>query len=312
MTGRNPAGSTARPTLRSDCAVLTLIWLIGTACSDAVPPTETSRTIAPIGRRSTIDRPAEVTGRQIHVIYMVPKGGIDRGLDTTGTLERSVIRFQNWLGLLTARKFREDQYRGRLDITFFRSRRTDAQIARFGRFILNVLHGELEAAGFDDPDTKYLIYYDGTNPLTCGNALQEGPAAAVYLNGTHDGESCRTPFVLDVGPPGYWDLAMLHEAMHTLGAVHFNAPNHFGGQRWHVDDGADLMHGGGDVSWRPQFVDRDNDDYWGDSLPPWIRNLKNDSIFVGGITVFPTHPAAGVIPSPGFPPLIDDLVQPSR
>src|SRR5512145_64893 len=113
-------------------------YLLGllAGCSDAAPPTETSNTIAPIGNRSTVDRPAQVTGRQIHVIYMIPKDGTDRGFDTTGTLERSVIRFQNWFGVRTALKFREDQYQGRLDITFFRSSRTDEQIARFGKLIL--------------------------------------------------------------------------------------------------------------------------------------------------------------------------------
>ena len=244
---------------------------------------------------------------------MIPKDGTDRGFDTTGTLERSVIRFQNWFGVRTALKFREDQYQGRLDITFFRSNRTDEQIARYGKLVLNALYAELRAAGFDHSDTKYLIYYDGTNPLTCGNALQDGPAAAVYLDGMYDGDHCRTPFVLDVmGSPGYWDFAMLHEAMHTLGAVHFNAPNHEDGARWHVDDGGDLMHGGGDVTWRPQLVDRDNDDYWGDSLPPWIRNLKRDSIFVGGVTTFPTQPVTGIATAPGFPPLLNDVIESRR
>ena len=277
-----------------------------------MPPTESSNSVAPIGRRSTTDRPAEVSGRQIHVIYMIPRDGRDRGFDTTGTLERSVIRFQNWFSFRTALKLREDQYQGRLDITFFRSNRTDAQVARFGRLILNALYVELRAAGFDDPDTKYLIYYDGTNPLTCANAIQEGAAAAVYLNGTFDGETCRTGFVLDVGPPGYWDFAMLHETMHTLGAVHFNAPNHEDDQRWHVADGADLMHGGGDVTWRPQLVDRGNDDYWSDSLPPWIPNLRYDSIFVGGNPVFPTQPVSGRGAPPGFPPLADDVIEPRK
>ena len=312
MKVRNPPASTARPMPRLEGVVLTLICLLAAACSDTDPPTDITTGIAPIGRRSLMDRPAEVTGPQIHVIYMVSKGGVDRGFDTTGTLERSVIRFQNWFGSLTAHKFREDQYQGRLDITFFRSSRTDAQIARFGRFILNALHAELEAAGFDDPDTKYLIYYDGSNPLTCGNALQEGSAAAVYLNGSYDGDSCRTPFVQDVGPPGYWDLAMLHEAMHTLGAVHFNAPNHNDGRRWHVDDGSDLMHGGSDVTWRPQFVDRDNDDYFGDSLPPWLRNLKNDPILVSGVTVSPPQPGGLLIAPHGFPPLVDDVIEPRK
>jgi hypothetical protein len=152
------------------------------------------------------------------VIYLVPRNGRDRGLDTTGTLAISVGMFQQWLFQERSVTLREDLYQGTLDITFFRSQKTDAQIASFGRFVLNVLYAELKAAGFDRPEAKYLIYYDGSNPLTCGNALQDGPAAAVYLRGSRGGKSCGGSFVFRPGdPPGYWEFAMLHEVLHTLG-----------------------------------------------------------------------------------------------
>ena len=162
----------------------------------------------------------------------------------------------------TARTLRADHWQGSLDITFFRSRRTDQQIASFGRFVLNALYAELRTAGFDQPGTKYLIYYDGTNRLTCGNALQEGPAAAVYLKGSYDGNSCIPRFSADPGNPDYLDFAMLHEVMHTLGAVHFNAPDHDDARRWHVSDRSDLMYGGGDFTWRPEHIDREGSAYF--------------------------------------------------
>ncbi|HEX9892554.1 MAG TPA: hypothetical protein VGA78_01465 [Gemmatimonadales bacterium] len=243
-------------------------------------PAELPRPIPPIGNRATADRPAETSGSQIHIIYMVPADGKDTGIDTTGRLENSVGSFQNWLVGKVGKRIRQDTYQGRLDISFFKSSKADADIAASGQSILRNLYDELHAAGFDDPATKYLIYYDGTNPNTCGNAFRDGPAAALYLRGSANGKSCIGRFVTSPDAhPGYWEFAMLHEILHTLGMVDAKAPHHDATRPLHVEDGEDLMHGGGGT-WLPDFVDRDNDDYYGDSVPSNARNLRNDPILV--------------------------------
>ncbi|HET9514276.1 MAG TPA: hypothetical protein VFO95_10165 [Gemmatimonadales bacterium] len=250
-----------------------------TACGGE-PPTGVPREVPPIGRRSTFDRPAEVAGPQIHAIYMIPADGIDLGYDTTGAVEQSVGFFQYWLAVRTGMMLRADTYQGRLDISFFKSNRSAASNAGFGTQLLNRLLFELRSAGFNDPSTKYLIYYDGSNPLTCGNAIQGGAAAAVYLRGSVDGKPCGGGFSLRNGRAAdYWEFAMLHEVIHTLGMVDDAAPNHDEGRPWHVYDGADLMHGGG-AAWTPTLIDRNNDDYYGLAVPAGVRNLMNDPILV--------------------------------
>jgi hypothetical protein len=220
-----------------------------------------------------------VSGRQIHVVYMVPSGAIDGGLDTNGTLEHSVGSFQNWLASKTGVRLRQDTWQGRPDISFFRSTLSDWTISVAGRRAVNLLYQELSAAGFSDPATVYLIYYHGANNRSCGSAIQNGPAAALYLRGSGE-TGCGGAFAsFPFDPPGYREFAMLHELFHVLGAVDTGAPHHDERSPAHVYDTADLMHGGY-RAWRPTYVDRHNDDYFGGSLPAGLRNVANDPIFI--------------------------------
>lgn len=277
-----------------------LISLIA-ACGGE-PPTGVPREVPPIGRRSTFDRPAEVAGPRIHAIYLIPADGIDLGYDTTVAVEQSVAFFQYWLAVRTGMMLRADTYQGRLDISFFKSNRSAAANAGFGTQLLNRLLFELRLAGFNDPDTKYLIYYDGSNPLTCGNAIQGGAAAAVYLRGSVDGKPCGGGFSLRNGRAAdYWEFAMLHEVIHTLGMVDADAPHHNDGSPGHVEDGADLMHGGGGV-WSPTLIDRGNDDYYGLAVPAGVRNLMNDPILVSApdLVIAPAKSRDTAVALPAF------------
>jgi uncharacterized protein involved in high-affinity Fe2+ transport len=47
--------------------------------------------------RSTTDRPDDISGPQIHAVYVVPADGTDRGLDTNGTIAASVDNWETWL-----------------------------------------------------------------------------------------------------------------------------------------------------------------------------------------------------------------------
>lgn len=268
------------------------------------PPTDSPPTIAPPGKRSTVDRPAEVSAPQIHLIYMIPSDGVDVGYDTTGAIAGSVGHFQYWLIGKTGLMLRPDIYQDRLDISFLKSTRSDAANAAHGTQMLSRLYAEVRAAGFDDPDTKYLIYYDGTNRLTCGEAMQGGPAAVLYLKGSVDGRSCGDGFSLGHGPrPGFWEFAMLHEVIHTLGMVDSDAPHHYDSSPWHVQDAADLMHSGGGL-WTPTLLDRDNDDYYGLAVPAGVRNLMNDPILVPAPQATVALAQARMTPPPALPPFI--------
>ncbi|HLO13751.1 MAG TPA: hypothetical protein VK206_02905 [Anaerolineales bacterium] len=52
---------------------------------------------AATSQRSIGDRADDVSGYQVHIIYVLPSDGTDRGLDTSGRLNISVCAFQHWL-----------------------------------------------------------------------------------------------------------------------------------------------------------------------------------------------------------------------
>ena len=67
------------------------------------------------------DMPDDISGRQVHVLYVVASNGVDRQFDTNGVISRSVASWQTWLrGQTGGRGIRLDTYQGELDITFMR------------------------------------------------------------------------------------------------------------------------------------------------------------------------------------------------
>jgi hypothetical protein len=82
--------------------------------------------------RVTVDRPDEVSGYQVKIMYVVPADGVDRQLDISGTLARSAEAWERWFQQQSGgQRLRLDTFNGQPDIAFFRLSRTDAQIASF-------------------------------------------------------------------------------------------------------------------------------------------------------------------------------------
>jgi hypothetical protein len=225
--------------------------------------------------RATVDRVDDSIAAQLHVIYALPSDGVDRALDTDGTLERSVSSFESWLaGKTDGRRLRLDTFAGALDITFLRLSRTDAELASHGALVRDEIEQELDAAGFDAPNKVYAVYYDGTSNFSCGGGAWPpslpGNVAALYLDGLPESPvPCRSnPFAGPGAPPGYLEFAMLHEIMHTLGFVATCAPNHH--RAGHVSDNPDDLMWAGDGPWVPSgwgnvVLDAGGDDYYGHS-----------------------------------------------
>jgi hypothetical protein len=218
--------------------------------------------------RATRDRPDDVRGPQIHVIYALPNDGVDRALDTTGALGRSVEMFQFWLGRETGGpRLRMDTAGGELDVSFVRLPLSDAQIAARGAFVREEIEAHTRSAGFDRPNRIYAVYYDGSSTYACGGAFWPpqltGNVVAMYLRGRPPGVSCdANPLPGERATPSYWEFAMLHDLLHGLGIVGTCAPHHT--RAGHVSDTpADLMWAG-DAPWRlPPQLDVGRDDYFG-------------------------------------------------
>lgn len=260
-----------------------------------------SQASPPYLERSTVDRPDDFTGYQVHVMYVLPSDGIDEELDVNGALATSVDAFQKWLeGQTGGQKLRIDTFEGELDITFSQLGLTEVELANNGPFIRDALEASLKVAGFNDPYKIYAVYYGGNALETCGGGAWPpdlvGTVAAVYLKGTYADPSIRpcadNPLAPNEDTPGYLDFSMLHEIFHTMGIVPECGPNHT--RRGHSsDDPSDLMYAG-DEGWQPSILDINHDDYYGHGNPDCL-DLAN-SVFME-----PTAPDAQIPPGWGAP-----------
>lgn len=249
-------------------AVVAVSW----ECEGPTPPATSNR--------ATTDRLDDISGAQIHVVYVLPSDGQDRSLDTNGTLRNSVGSWQTWLGAQTGgRVFRLDTYQGKLDITFVRLARSNATMATYDPYVRDTLEKDLTTLGLVVATKVYAVYYDGGSGYSCGGGAWPptlpGRVGALYLKGTPPGApACSTnPFAASpTAAPGYLEFAMIHELMHTLGIVSTAAP-HFT-LAGHVSDGAtDLMYAGS-LPWAPSTLDVGQDDYYRPAgLPGGVFNL---------------------------------------
>ena len=251
-----------------------------------------------VGReRATVDRPDDVRGPQVHFLYVVPADGEDRQLDTNGTLGEAIARIQRWLLRETgARSLRVDTYQGAPDLTFVRLPHSDAQATAAHPWPLWVIGQDLAAAGFDVPDKVYAVFYDGHSAWACGGA--KSPAlprlGAMYLRAwpTNDARPCSDApgFGTGLDRPGYFEIGLLHEVLHTLGFAPPCAPHLT--ETDHVNDSpTDLMYHPDAKSpapwdWPHAVLDFNRDDYFGDRTPSGCPNLR-DSPFLATAAVEP-------------------------
>ncbi len=240
---------------------------------DKTPPTDVSN-------RATTDRPDEVTGPQVHVVYVVPSDGGDRGLDTNSTLVNTTGSWQHWLsGQTGGRVLRLDTYQGALDVTFVRLSRSNATMTSYGAYVRDTIEKDLTALGLVVAPKIYAVYYDGGSTFSCGGGAWPptlpGRVGALYLQGTPPGSvACNVnPFAASpTAAPAYLEFSMIHELMHTLGFISSTAP-HFTLSGHVSDSPADLMYAGS-MPWAPSTLDVGQDDYYNASgLPAGILNF---------------------------------------
>jgi hypothetical protein len=221
--------------------------------------------------RSSIDRSDDRAGAQVHFLYVVPRDGEDRALDTSSVISASVASWQNWLRRETGgRAMQVDTYQGDLDVSFFRLATDDAVAAARGAFVREQIEEEIFAAGFNSPAKLYAVYYDGSSTWSCGGGDPQptfrGAVGAMYLRGTPPGAPPCASNPLGRTPPGYFEFGMLHEIMHTLGIVPRCAPHVT--RVDHVSDSPFDLMWAGDAPWRTDApeqmrLDVGRDDYYG-------------------------------------------------
>ena len=254
--------------------------------------------------RAVTDMPDDLSGPQIHFLYVVPSDGADGQLDTNGAMEQSIVRITRWFVAQTGDQgLRVDTYNGVPDITFVRLPHSNAQATSTNPWPLWVIGEDLVAAGFNDPAKAYAAFYDGHSSWACGGA--KSPAlpklGAMYLKAqpTNDPRPCSDAPGLGTGAdhPGYFEIGLIHEVFHTLGFSPHCAPHRsqdgFGD---HVDDSpTDLMYGPDAThtagwDWSHAVLDFNHDDYYRAHIPgcpdladsPYVMQVHSVSVTVTG------------------------------
>jgi hypothetical protein len=243
--------------------------------------------------RSTVDRPDDFPGYQIHVVYALPSDGVDEQLDTKGKIATSISLAQDWLREQTGgRTLRFDTYQAALDVSFLRLAIPGAQVPYPGYGPNERLLSAVLAAGFGASNKIYAIFYGGPsgNDRCGGGSIP--PADLTKLAVVW----CLSDYFDD---PQYWtsypDFTMIHEIFHTLGAVPSCAPHY---DRLHpahfADNPHDLMYW--DTLELPITLDERHTDYYGHG--------RTDCLDVAR-SVFFDPPLAGATPPPGWPASLD-------
>ena len=262
------------------------------------------------GERPTANCPDDMSGPQFHLVYMIPKDGTDRQLDTSGAIENSWRSGERWFVAKTGRRKHVDTYQGRVDVTFVRLEKTEAQVS-FSPF--DAIREGLRNAGFDvsrPQQRKFRVYYDARAEATCGAADFGGSVGIIFLR-VCDSDKLASS---STAPPGFLEFAGEHEDAHTLGAVHPGAPHYEAvcSNGGHVNDSPnDLMWCGPDP-WTPSMVDIGGDDYFDpdkDKIPAGVTNIA-DSPFLVAASALEVAVARSLTPAePGaFPALNEHLV----
>lgn len=248
--------------------------------------TATVTVIPPPGARAYSDRPDDFTGAQFHVMYIIPSDGVDSARDTNGELENSIGSIQNWFkGQSGGGSLRIDTYQGRVDITFARLEKTEAEVDAELDNQDAVFYDFLDSAGYlkADPDKHYIIYYDGMADPQVGCGRGGGSLATLFIKGA----DCTYGVTMVQSPndsPLYWEYGFGHEALHTLGIVSPAAPHYALGHACDYAD--DLMSGAGCATiWNnfPLVLDYNHDDYYNpNGLPDGVVNLYDSPFWNKG------------------------------
>ena len=202
------------------------------AITGAIGPSDESAGAAVARDRAVTDMPDEISGPQVHFLYVVPSDGADGQLDTNGAMEQSIARIERWFVTQAENQgLRVDTYNGVPDITFVRLPHSAAQATATNPWPLWVIGEDLVAAGFNDPAKVYAAFYDGPSKWACGGA--KSPAlpklGAMYLQAqpTNDPRPCRDApgFGTGTDRPGYFEIGLLHEILHVIGFTPRCAPH---------------------------------------------------------------------------------------
>jgi len=193
---------------------------------------------------TSMDRPDDVVGFQIHVVYVTVVDSPSHDQHGKGLVQMWAQLAQDWLARRIGKRLVLDTYRGSLDVSVLHSAYTKAELAlkgaessgAVGGGALGKLRSEyLAASGSASLRGKNLLFFvDATlSDSYCGWADTPGSLALVI---TAPGGRCwaGTSAFLGRGTGLNWpSVTMIHELLHNMGVRHVCV------------DGTDIMIGDG-------------------------------------------------------------------
>jgi hypothetical protein len=169
--------------------------------------------------RSLVDRPDDLIGYQIRLIYVVPADVKDRNLDTNGTISRWIDEVRKITRVQTGLTPRFDTYQNKYDVGYLKSKYTNAQLIDDSgtKDARDLLREELLIA--EQNNLKGIGFVIDGSIITdyCGYAGRPGKYFTAWL-----GKSCwedsdwynNRPYIT------YIASTILHEWLHNLGVKH--------------------------------------------------------------------------------------------
>ena len=257
--------------------------------------------------RATADRPDEIEGHLVHVIYLLPGGRPDEELDRLGVFDVSMRAQNAWMRKTTGNlQWRLDTFTfpwhdpstpeqdpvpvEALDVTFIRSSLPGTSLDQ-GAEVVDFLDG----LGFNEPDKRYLSYVASGSGGVCGDARypvvvderpSDGKYSQVYLDSTPGCGARR--FATSPSEPSYSETIAQQELIHNDSMVPIPAPHNcwvgFGLSFLHVctpglpltgldPERFDVMFPFAGISLSEKQLDIGDDDYFRHPFP--YRDLEN-------------------------------------
>ena len=176
---------------------------------------------AAITVRSLVDRPDEVTGYQVHLVYVVPTGSTDLNVDINGQIDSLVTEANSWLAAKLGHKFIFDTFQGATDVTFLQSQYRVSELCRSDCEALTKLKNEFIAQNTNFNDSKTLLFVLGENLDTesCGWANYASNVALIH-NLTDTRSGCNWSTGKSKTGLTHPAASIIHELIHTFGIHH--------------------------------------------------------------------------------------------
>ena len=201
-------------------------------------------------------------------MYVIPFDGADESLDMNGMIETAIESISYWFRSQTdGLDLRWDTYDGQLDIRFNRLSSEEDSITAEVAYVRGRLERDLRDGDVIGLEKQYFVFYGGGSTWSCGGGawppLLKGVVSAIYLKGAPPNAASCNSNTLGASPtsPGYFEFAMLHEFIHTIGLAARCAPSHH--LNGHVSDSTNDLMWAGDQPWDLlATLDIGRDDYF--------------------------------------------------